>query len=204
MGATKKKPPTKIKIRIMQYARRIFAKKGFSNTTMEDIAKAANVSKGGLYHHFSSKDELFMEIIADNQDTVIKSQQTLFEKKENLAEDLNAAYDNLDFQKDLMKIWLEVMSESAHNSKFRNLVIKRRKHLEELSKLQLQQIQTNLGLLSGYTETDLARLAKGSLAMTKGCGLDSVTGDDPALVKDAWIQTMFAILASKKHAKDIL
>ena len=192
------KPPTKIKIRIMQSARKIFAKKGFFKTSMDDIAKSAKVSKGGLYHHFSGKDELFMAIIVDDQDIVIKSQQKLFENRENLEKDLRKVYDSLNFQKDLMKIWLEVMSEFAHNSKFRHLVIKRRKYLENLSKLQLQYIQSKLGLLSGYTETEIIRLSKGSLAMTKGCGLDSVTGDDPATVREAWVQTMYAILTSKK------
>jgi len=192
------KPPTKIKLRIVQSARKSFAKKGFSNTSMDDIASTAKVSKGGLYHHFSSKDELFMEIFIENQDSVIKSQPKIFEKKENLLKDLSKLYDSLDFQKDLMRIWLEAMSESAHNSKIKKMVTQRRKHLEELSKLQFKHIKSSMGLLSNYSDLELGRLAKGSLALIKGCALDSVTGDDPNLVKQTWVQTMYAILTSKK------
>ncbi len=192
------KEPTKIKIRIMHAAIKNFAKKGFANTSMDDIANTAKVSKGGLYHHFPSKDELFMAIFIENQDSVIKSQPKLFEKREDLLKDLSKLYDTLDFQKDLMRIWLEAMSESAHNSKIKQMVIKRRKHLERLSTLQFKQIKSNMGLLSNYSDLELARLAKGSLALIKGCGLDIVTGDEPNLVKQSWIQTMNAILTSRK------
>ena len=192
------KQPTKVKLRIIQAARKTFAKKGFSNTSMEDIARTAKVSKGGLYHHYSSKDDLFMEIFIENQDSVIKAEPKLFEKKEKLLKDLSKLYDSLDFQKDLMRIWLEAMSESAHNSKVRKLVIKRRKHLEALSTLQFKMIKSNMGLLSDYSDLELGHLAKGSLALVKGCALDSVTGDNPKLVKQAWIQTMYAVLTSKK------
>lgn len=165
---------------------------------MEDIARTAKVSKGGLYHHYSSKDDLFMSIFIENQDSVINAEPNLFEKKENLPKDLSKLYDSLDFQKDLMRIWLEAMSESAHNSKLRKLVIKRRKYLEALSILQFKMIKSNMGLLSNYSDLELGHLAKGSLALVKGCALDSVTGDDPSLVKQAWIKTMYAVLTSKK------
>ena len=192
------KQPTKVKVRIIQAARKNFAKNGFSNTSMNDIANSAKVSKGGLYHHFASKEDLFMAIFIENQDSVIKSQPKLFEKKENLLKDLAIMYDSLDFQKDLMRVWLEAMSESAHNTKIKQMVIKRRKHLESISTLQFKQIKSNMKLLSGYSDAELGRLAKGSMALVKGCALDSVTGDEPSLVKQVWVQTMYAILTSKK------
>ena len=74
------KQPTRIKLRIIQSARKNFAKKGFSNTSMDDISNTAKVSKGGLYHHFASKEDLFIAIFIENQDSVIKSQPKLFEK----------------------------------------------------------------------------------------------------------------------------
>jgi AcrR family transcriptional regulator len=40
----------------------VFAKEGFVLTTMDAIALEAGVSKGGLYRHFPSKDELFLTL----------------------------------------------------------------------------------------------------------------------------------------------
>jgi AcrR family transcriptional regulator len=40
-------------------ARRLFAEKGFADTSTEEILGAAAVSRGAMYHHYSSKTELF-------------------------------------------------------------------------------------------------------------------------------------------------
>jgi AcrR family transcriptional regulator len=39
-----------------------FTEKGYEGTTMEAIINAAGMSKGGLYHYFKSKRELFLEL----------------------------------------------------------------------------------------------------------------------------------------------
>ena len=43
---------------IIDGARELFISKGFARTTMDDIVARLELSKGGLYHHFESKDEL--------------------------------------------------------------------------------------------------------------------------------------------------
>lgn len=47
---------------IMVAAKRIFSSKGFSKTTMEDIAKEAELSPGTLYLYFKNKDELYASL----------------------------------------------------------------------------------------------------------------------------------------------
>jgi AcrR family transcriptional regulator len=42
---------------------RLFAQRGFSSTSIDDIARAAGVTKGAIYWHFSSKDEIFHAIL---------------------------------------------------------------------------------------------------------------------------------------------
>jgi len=48
---------------IMRVACKLFAEKGYHNTTIPDIAKALNMSVGNLYNYFSSKEELAKEIM---------------------------------------------------------------------------------------------------------------------------------------------
>lgn len=48
---------------ILEAAARIFSEKGFHATSMQDIAEAVNLQKASLYHHFSSKQEILIDIL---------------------------------------------------------------------------------------------------------------------------------------------
>lgn len=48
--------------RILKMSRRLFTAKGYEDTTMEDIAEAAEVSKATLYNYFASKESLLLGI----------------------------------------------------------------------------------------------------------------------------------------------
>jgi TetR/AcrR family transcriptional regulator, cholesterol catabolism regulator len=48
---------------ILRTAARLFQQRGYDATSMNDIAAALKLSKGGLYHHFQSKDEILFEIM---------------------------------------------------------------------------------------------------------------------------------------------
>jgi AcrR family transcriptional regulator len=48
---------------ILNAARQVFAGQGFHAARMSDIAQAAGVSQGTLYHYFRSKDDLFMGLL---------------------------------------------------------------------------------------------------------------------------------------------
>ena len=41
----------------------VFAEKGFVSARMDDIAAAAGLSKGGIYNHFRSKEQIFEELL---------------------------------------------------------------------------------------------------------------------------------------------
>ena len=53
---------------ILKAAMSAFARKGFSNTRMEDISKEANIGKGTLYEYFSSKEDLFFTLFEKVRD----------------------------------------------------------------------------------------------------------------------------------------
>jgi AcrR family transcriptional regulator len=48
---------------ILRIAARLFQQRGYDATSMNDVAAALKLSKGGLYHHFQSKDEILFEIM---------------------------------------------------------------------------------------------------------------------------------------------
>ena len=55
---------------IREAAAGLFLEKGYSGTSMDDIAAAAQVSKQTIYTHFASKQELFEDLVLGNADRV--------------------------------------------------------------------------------------------------------------------------------------
>ena len=48
---------------LLRIAADLFASKGFRNTTVRDIADAAGILSGSLYHHFDSKESMVDELM---------------------------------------------------------------------------------------------------------------------------------------------
>jgi TetR/AcrR family acrAB operon transcriptional repressor len=48
---------------IIDAAERVFSARGVSHTSLEDIAKAAGVTRGAIYWHFKNKSELFTAMV---------------------------------------------------------------------------------------------------------------------------------------------
>ena len=47
---------------------KLFIDNGYSKTTMDEIVQAVGISKGGMYHHFSNKEEIFLELLKDGNE----------------------------------------------------------------------------------------------------------------------------------------
>lgn len=54
-----------LKKKIIQESLKLFSLKGFLSTSIHDILIAAGTSKGGLYNHFKSKEDLFLAVLAE-------------------------------------------------------------------------------------------------------------------------------------------
>jgi AcrR family transcriptional regulator len=50
---------------VLVAARRLFAKKGYDRTSVEDIGRTLHLSGPALYRHFKSKEEMFVATMAD-------------------------------------------------------------------------------------------------------------------------------------------
>jgi len=55
--------PSSRRDELLAIAAGLFAEKGFKNTTVRDIADAAGILSGSLYHHFDSKESMVDEIL---------------------------------------------------------------------------------------------------------------------------------------------
>src|SRR6478735_3921659 len=58
-------PAARRRRQLLDVALDVFARNGFHQTSMEDVADAAGVTKPVLYQHFASKRELYLELLED-------------------------------------------------------------------------------------------------------------------------------------------
>ncbi|MDF2233720.1 TetR/AcrR family transcriptional regulator [Albimonas sp. CAU 1670] len=73
---------------ILHGAARVFLDKGFESASMEDVRRAAGVSKGTIYVYFSDKEELFEALIADKRDRIFAGLSAVLEQDLPLDEKL--------------------------------------------------------------------------------------------------------------------
>ncbi len=63
-----RKPADERRRELLAAAARLFSKKGYRATTTDEIARAAGLTKGALYHHFKSKEDVLYELVVGFMD----------------------------------------------------------------------------------------------------------------------------------------
>jgi AcrR family transcriptional regulator len=64
---------------ILETALTVFLRHGFKKTSMEDIAKAASISRQGIYLHFEDKDAIFRASILKTLDDGLQTANRIFD-----------------------------------------------------------------------------------------------------------------------------
>lgn len=75
---------------ILNAAIQDFDKHGFQKTSMDQVAKTANVSKRTVYNHFPSKESLFREIIMLMRDQGLAAMSYKYQREQPLEVQLSA------------------------------------------------------------------------------------------------------------------
>jgi len=70
--------------KILNTATQLFIQKGSEKTSMQDIAQTAGISKGAIYHHFKSKDEIVVEVMRSRQELMEEEMKQWLKATENL------------------------------------------------------------------------------------------------------------------------
>lgn len=97
---------------ITDAALRLFADRGYAETSMSSIAEEAGVSKGTLYLYFSSKEEMFREMMETGFEVMLKQIGSLV-KKDRPVKDL--VYDYIRISHDFCEENKEVSRIIADN-----------------------------------------------------------------------------------------
>jgi AcrR family transcriptional regulator len=72
---------------VLETALSVFARHGFRKTSIEDIAKAAGISRQGIYLHFKNKDEIFSAAIQKALDDGLRAANRVFDDDRSTLEE---------------------------------------------------------------------------------------------------------------------
>jgi AcrR family transcriptional regulator len=115
-----------VRSRILAAATTVFAQRGFSVATIDEVAAAAGFTKGAVYSNFASKDELFLALMDAEVSVRVElarrvlaqaptSQQAAAEIGDRLAQ---ASIDQPDWQLLFLEFWLRAIREPAVREQF--------------------------------------------------------------------------------------
>lgn len=85
------------RVRLISAAKELFYQQGFSNTTIADIAKLADVPLGNVYYYFKTKDEICAAVIKERSieiNTLVTQLNTLSSAEEKLVAFVNHYQEN--------------------------------------------------------------------------------------------------------------
>lgn len=68
---------------ILKAAIKVFNKKGFTATKLDDIAKKANVTRGAIYWHFKNKEDLIKALCNENKSKAMAIINSILETEPN-------------------------------------------------------------------------------------------------------------------------
>ena len=94
---------------LLAIAAHLFAEHGFRNTTVRDIADAAGILSGSLYHHFDSKESMVDEILSTFQDELFGAYDAILlgsdDARSRLAQAVQVSFDAIDRHHDEVAIF---------------------------------------------------------------------------------------------------
>lgn len=127
---------------VLRSAEKLFAKRGFYPTTIDDIAKEAKLAKGTIYLYFDSKEDLFFSVIEKKLGALLSKIEKGMKEPGSAWQRINTTIgvhlkfleENRDFFK-IMQSFSEQLKEKLEKELKRRVVEKQSQYIKILSRL---------------------------------------------------------------------
>lgn len=139
---------------ILQNARHLFATKGFSETSMDDIAQISHLQKGSLYHYFDSKQQILQDMV-DMEGARRSARIQEFESGRDLEETLTI----------IGTTFLQDLDQPAHREFFKIIHFESHKNPAILKALKESPTQNRQGFYAIFEKHLQGKLPKDRVAI---------------------------------------
>jgi TetR/AcrR family fatty acid metabolism transcriptional regulator len=126
--------------KIIQAATKVFAKKGFYNAKVADVAKEAQVADGTIYLYFKNKDDLLISILEASMDTFVAA----------VVESMEGVQDPVEKLKRFIALHLDLVRQ--HQDTAQVLQIELRQSSKFMKEYAATKFREYLSLISGILE----------------------------------------------------
>jgi AcrR family transcriptional regulator len=186
---------------LLDAAAEVFARRGFRDASVDEIAERAGYSKGAVYWHFSGKDDLFFALLDERIDRPIREAIAQLESapaEQDMSVEASQFFgDLLRRQRDLLLLEQEYWSQAVRDPKLRARYAKRQAELRTALGRAMAVRLEHLG--APPFEGPPENMATAVLSLTSG--LLQAKLIDPAAVPDELIGNTFAMLLAGHVAR---
>lgn len=133
------------KTQIINVATMLFAQRGFENTTVDQICSEAKVSKGLVYHHFKTKNDLLRALFSATTERMIAmsdSGESTSSPREQLVILIKGLFAQLQSDKMFFQLNLNIMLQPGTREVLNDLIKERSSHLLESVMMLFKKIDT--------------------------------------------------------------
>jgi AcrR family transcriptional regulator len=179
------------KNKIIQAATSAFSKKGYYDSSMDDIAKEVGVTKATLYLYFKSKKDLLKAISLLENQALREMLQKSFDSHHYMDSLRGIIRMKMDLLKGFLRTGFEMIGLSSHDEDIRKIIRdERRKDIEALQ--EHIQDQMNKGTIRNDVEPSV--LAHLILALYWEMATQLLAGFEKSKVYETWSKSLAIIL----------
>ena len=179
---------------LLRAAAAVFAERGFQDASVEDIAHRAGYSKGAIYWHFESKDDLFFALLEERLERPTWEMIGLLESappEQDMGPEASRRFvELLESERELLLLQHEYWSQAVRDSKLRARYASRRAKLRAALGRALSTRLEHLGAPPGA----LAGETMATVIMGLSAGLAQESLIDPGAVPDGLLGDTIVLL----------
>ncbi len=176
---------------IVNAAMRVFAQKGFANTKMSDIARAAKIGKGTIYEYFNNKNDIFeqgfLSLMESWETNIAKKIYKITDPEEKLKA---IFYSFLDFfegeQGEIIDVMLDFWAEAIRQKDERlRQIINLEEIYQDLRKIVMAVLEEGIRI-GKFKPMNTFMVASLLIGMTDGLMLQWIMNKEQIDIKEAY------------------
>lgn len=201
-AATRAEKKMVTRTRLLDAAEQVFARRGFADASLDEIADVAGLTKGAVYSNFDKKLDLLLAVLDERMNrrffAITEDIDTSMDLSDQAAQGGRLFMDAFQQERDLYLLWLECSVQSVHDDDVREALVK----MDQTSREAVASFITYHADLLGITlPMPATQLATALICLADGLALERMKNPDN--VPDDMFGTMLLLLYSGLARQDL-